>query len=136
MKALELIEDNKLVFSVNEKKENQFWYVHKVNPGDEFGLILGKNTKKVFDVSKSSCKNAWCEVNTGNILNNDDQMWKIVGDDLISKWNNAKFVVSETLVPSVYTGQETVGGDILIDKTSTPTFNPAFEGKKAKENLF
>ena len=97
---------------------------------------MGKNTKKVFDISKSSCKNAWCKVLTGNIHNNDDQLWKIVGDDLISKWNNAKFVVSGTLlVPSVYTGQETVGGDIFIDKTSTPTFIPAFEGKRKLKKI-
>ena len=108
-----------------------------MNPGDEFGLILGKNTKKVFDISTSSCANDWCKVHTWYIHNGDNQLWKIDGDDLISKWKNAKFVVSETLVPSVYTGQEqTVGGDIFIDKTSTPIFDLAFEGKKAKENLF
>ena len=109
-----------------------------MNPGDEFGLILGKNTKNVFDISTSSCASNWCEVHTWGIHNGDNQFWKIDGDDLISKWKNAKFVVSESLVPSVYTGQEqNVGGDIFIDKTSTPIFNPAFEGKtKLKKICF
>ena len=101
-----------------------------MNPGDEFGLILGKGTKKVLGISTRSCANAWCKVHIRDIYNGDNQLWKIVVDALISKWNNAKFAVSETLVPSVYTGQEkNIGGDIFIDKTSTPIFNPTFEGK-------
>lgn len=107
-----------------------------MNPGDEFGLILGKNSKKVLYISTRSCANAWCKVYTWDVHNGDNQLWKIVGDDLISKWNNAKFVVSETLVPSVYTGQEhTIGGDIFIDKTSTPIFNPTFEGKRKLKKI-
>jgi hypothetical protein len=51
------------------------------------------------------------------------------GDDLISKWNSAKFVVNQIFGPSVYTGQDQIdGGDIFIDDTSTPIFNPTFEG--------
>ena len=137
--ALELIKDKdpkKIVFSVNEKKDNQFWYFHKVNPGAEFGFILGKGTKKVLDISTSSCANDWCEVHAWDITNGANQLWKIVGDDLISKWKNAKFVFSQSLVPSVYTGQEqNVGGDIFIDKTSTPT-NPAFEGKRKLKKIY
>ena len=101
-----------------------------MNPGDEFGLILGKGTKKVLGISTRSCANAWCKVHIRDIYNGDNQLWKIVVDALISKWNNAKFVVSETLVPSAYTGhKKTIGRDIFIDKTSTPIINPTFEGK-------
>ena len=128
-KALELIDDN-LVFSVNEKKETQFWYFHLANPGDEYGLILGKNSQRAFDIFTSTdCENDICKVGTWNIHNGDNQLWKKVGDDLISKWNDAKFVVSENFGASVYTGQEQIdGGDIFIDETSTPIFNPPFEG--------
>ena len=86
-KALELIDDN-LVFSVNEKKETQFWYFHLANPGDEYGLILGKNSQRAFDIFTSTdCENDICKVGTWNIHNGDNQLWKKVGDDLISKWN-------------------------------------------------
>ena len=61
-----------------------------MNPGDEFGLILSKNSKKVLDISTRSCANAWCKVYKWDVHNGDTQLWKIVGDDLISKWNNAK----------------------------------------------
>ena len=57
-----------------------------MNPGAEFGLILGKGTKKVFDIY--TCANDWCEVHAGAIHNGANQLWKIVGDDLISKWKN------------------------------------------------
>ena len=108
-----------------------------MNPGDEFGFILGKNSIKVLGISTKSCANAWCKVYTRDVHNGDNQLWKIVGDDLISKWNNAKFVVSGTLVPSVYTGQEqTIGGDIFIDKTSTPIFNSTFEGKRKLKKIW
>ena len=127
-KALELIDDN-LVFSANEKKDTQFWYFHLVNPGDEYGLILGKNSQKAFDIFTSTCENDICKVGTYNVHNGDNQLWKKVGDDLISKWNDAKFVVSENFSASVYTRQEQIdGGDIFIDETSTPIFNPLFEG--------
>jgi hypothetical protein len=127
-KALELIDDN-LVFSVNEKKETQFWYFHLANPGDEYGFILGKNSQKAFDIFTSTCENDICKVGVWNVHNGDNQLWKKVGDDLISKWNDAKFVVGENFIASVYTGQEQIdGGDIFIDETSTPIFNPPFEG--------
>ena len=127
-KALELIDDN-LVFSVNEKEETQFWYFHLVNPGDEYGFILGKNSQKAFDIFTSTCENDICNVGVWNVHNGDNQLWKKVGDDLISKWNDAKFVVSENLSASVYTGQEQIdGGDIFIDETSRPVFNSPFEG--------
>ena len=127
-KALELIDDN-LVFSVNEKKETQFWYFHLANPGDEYGFILGKNSQKAFDIFTSTCENDICKVGVWNVHNGDNQLWKKVGDDLISKWNDAKFVVGESFSASVYTGQEQIdGGDIFIDETSTPIFNPPFEG--------
>ena len=127
-KALELIDDN-LVFSVNEKKETQFWYFHLANPGDEYGFILGKNSQKAFDIFTSTCENDICKVGVWNVHNGDNQLWKKVGDDLISKWNDAKFVVNEDFGASVYTGQEQIDeGDIFIDETSTPIFNPPFEG--------
>ena len=125
-KALELIEDD-LVFSVNEKQDNQFWYF--ANPGDEYGLIFGKNSQKVLDIFTTICADNFCKVGTWSAHNGDNQLWKIDGDDLISKWNNAKFVVNQIFGPSVYTGQDQIdGGDIFIDDTSTPIFNPTFEG--------
>ena len=100
-----------------------------MNPGDEYGLILGKNSQKAFDIFTSTCENDICKVGTYNVHNGDNQLWKKVGDDLISKWNDAKFVVSEKFSASVYTGQEQIdGGDIFIDETTTPIFNPPFEG--------
>ena len=99
------------------------------NPGDEYGLILGKNSQRAFDIFTSTCENDICKVGTWGIHNGDNQLWKKVGDDLISKWNDAKFVVSEKFSASVYTGQEQIdGGDIFIDETTTPIFNPRFEG--------
>ena len=123
-----MIEDS-LVFSVNQKKDNQFWYFHFVNPGDEYGVILNKNSRKAFDIFTSTCENDICKVGIYGVHGNDNQLWKRVGDELISKWNNAKFVVNEDFSASVYTGQGQIdGGDIFIDETSTPIFNPPFEG--------
>jgi hypothetical protein len=100
-----------------------------VNPGDEYGLILGKNSQKAFDIFISTCENDTCQVGTYNVHNADNQLWKKDGDDLISKWNDAKFVVNEDFGASVYTGQEQIDeGEIFIDETSTPIFNPPFEG--------
>ena len=100
-----------------------------MNPGDEYGVILNKNSRKAFDIFTSTCENDICKVGTYNVHNADNQLWKKVGDELISKWNNAKFVVNEDFSASVYTGQEQIdGGDIFIDETSTPIVNLPFEG--------
>ena len=136
-KALELIGKN-LVFSVNEKKDSQFWYFlrENQNPGDEYGFIFNlKNNRKALDINRNSCKNKYCKVGTWSVSNQNHQLWKIDGNDLISKWNNAKFVVDKIPGPSVYTGQEqTDGGQILIDVTSAPISNPlAFEGMYNKK---
>ena len=100
-----------------------------VNPGDEYGLILGKNSQKAFTIFTSTCENDICKVGTYNVHNAGNQLWKKVGDDLISKWNDATFVVNENFSASVYTGQDQIDeGEIFIDETSTPVFNPPFEG--------
>ena len=100
-----------------------------MNPGDEYGVILNKNSRKAFDIFTSTCENDVCKVGIYGVHGADNQLWKKVGDDLISKWNNAKFVVNEDFSASVYTGQGQIdGGDIFIDETSTPIFNLPFEG--------
>ena len=103
-----------------------------VNPGDEYGLILGRLNNwpyKALDIFKTTCENDTCKVGVYNVHGADNQLWKKVGDDLYSKWENAKFVFTEDFNASVYIGQEQVsGGDIFIDETNTPIFDPPFEG--------
>ena len=100
-----------------------------MNPGDEYGFILNKNSRKAFDIFTSTCENGICKVGLYSVNNGDNQLWKKVGDDLVSKWKNAKFVVNEDFSASVYTGQEQIdGGDIFMDESSTPIYNPPFEG--------
>ena len=122
--------ENKIVFSVNEKKDSQFWYFLWENPGDEYGFIFNlKNNRKALDINRNSCKNKYCKVGTWGVSNENHQLWKRDGNDLISKWNNAKFAVNEILGPSVYTGQEqTDGRKISIELTTHPIFNPTIEG--------
>ena len=122
--------ENKIVFSVNEKKDSQFWYFLWENPGDEYGFIFNlKIHKKALDINLGSCKNKYCKVGTWYASNKNNLLWKRDGNDLISKWNNAKFAVNEILGPSVYTGQEqTDGRKISIDLTTQPISNLAFEG--------
>ena len=91
--------------------------------------MLNKNIRRVVDIFKSSCADNFCQAVHGLLIMEIISCGKIYGDDLISKGNNAKFAVNQIFGPSVYTGQDQIdGGDIFIDDTSTPIFNPNFEG--------
>ena len=151
-KALELFEHAKpginewLKFTTNKKKHNQYWFLQHMKPYDDshdyayVGSNYGygnydfdkANGFEVLVVDRSTCNSYWCKVSTArphDVSNHDYQIWKVVGDQLVSKYLFATFGVLEDVGPVVFINQENIDPNVYIDFTSTPpTFDPLLQG--------
>ena len=159
-KALELFEHAKpginewLKFTTNKKKHNQYWFLQHMKPYDDnhgYAYVgsnygYGKNDFdktngfEVLVVDTSTCNSYWCKVSTArphDVSNYDYQIWKVVGDQLVSKFLHeitvATFGVLEDVGPVVFINQENIVpvafAGVYVDYTSTsPTFDSLLQG--------
>ena len=153
-KALELLEHKTpsgnyhLKFTTNKKKHNQFWFLQYMKPyghhidysfvASNYGSTTLDNGFEVLVVNTKACSGGgshwsnWCQVKTArteNLYNLDHHLWKMVGDQLVSKYLDATLGVEEHVGLVVFLRQENIKPNVHMDFSSNPpSFDPLLKG--------